>query len=382
MKNQGVKIDSKFCFIRGDHQFKILVTKLDHLGDLLLAIPALMRLKDKFKNSVMDIIVGKWNLELSKQIGLFRNVFLYDFYSTDHLKNSKRDYQAETQLMRNLPIYDIAIDLRINGDTRFLLQKISSKLKVGYKTHSELDKDLDICLDAEIEEPHIIKPQNRMNRAIQLLKLVEAIPVETIKLPMLNHSQKEGPQINTIGIFPGAGSSVNSVKQWSVENYVNLVGKLHDFDKNYLFNIYFSNSEKENAAFFLDMPNVTLQVGLSIPELIDSLSNNVIGIANNSFGAHLFSYFGIPVIAIYSAHETMDEWRPPFGQATVIYSDVSCSPCHIADISKCPHDLICLKQISVEVVFKKILEIFEKNLTRNQSEFLTYIKSHEIDSEG
>jgi len=381
MENRGIKIESKGFFFRGDYRFRILIIKLDHLGDLLLAIPALMRLKDKFKNSIMDIIVGKWNLELSQEIGLFRNIFLYDFYSTDQLKTSKRDFEVENSLKRTLPTYDIAIDFRINADTRFLLRQINSKLRIGYRTHSEYDMDLDISLDAEIEEPHIIKPQNRLNRAIQLLKLVEAIPVETIKLPMLNDFNNKEPERNTVGIFPGASSSIASVKQWPIENYAKLVKKLYDFDNKYLFNIYFSYSEKENVSFFSNIPNVTLHIGLSIPELMNSLSKNVIGIANNSFGAHLFSYFGIPVIAIYSAHETIDEWYPPFGQTTIIYSDVSCSPCHIADISKCTQDLTCLKQISVEVVLKKVLEILERDSPRNQSEFLTYIKRSDVYSE-
>jgi ADP-heptose:LPS heptosyltransferase len=91
---------------------------------------------------------------------------------------------------------------------------------------------------------------------------------------------------------------------------------------------------------------------LNLPELVRSVSTNEIVVANNSFGAHLASLLQVPLIGIYSGHETWIEWQPVFGENKIVYSELSCSPCHIGDASQCPFDLLCLRQITVDTVLE------------------------------
>jgi len=81
---------------------------------------------------------------------------------------------------------------------------------------------------------------------------------------------------------------------------------------------------------------------------------NNIAVVNNSFGAHICSYLNVDTIAIYGGQDTVQEWASIWGENKIIYSDVSCSPCHLPEAKDSPYDLVCLKQIKPEMVLKEI----------------------------
>jgi len=232
------------------------------------------------------------------------------------------------------------------------LAKAPASLKVGYKSFSDYDKQIDVCLEAEIDEKGKIIDNNRLSVSLQLLKLIDAIPMSVLNLPKFIEYKPIGKQI---AIFPGAG--VDS-REWPLEYYTRITREILQRGWTDKVNIYLSNFEKGLAKPFTNIQDVNILVGLGFDEMLESLVTNRLVIANNSFAPHICSYLGIPTIAIYSGVETIWEWGPPFGSVTIIYSDVPCLPCH--DIAKnCPNDLICLKQISPEYVLK----IVEKQLT-------------------
>jgi ADP-heptose:LPS heptosyltransferase/glycosyltransferase involved in cell wall biosynthesis len=372
-----IRVETRSVFQNLNRRLQILLIKLDHMGDFVLSIPAIMKLKEKFKDADIDIIVGEWNVLLAKKLNAFRNIYVYNFYAAKSSLLPEEKIREEKELLKNLPGYDIAIDLRRPYDTRFLLAKIPATLKVGYKSFSDCDKEIDICLDAEMDEKGKMIENNRLSVSLQLLKLVDSIPIDVVNLPKFIEYKPTGKQI---AIFPGAG--VDS-RQWPLEYFTQITREILQRRWADHVNVYLSNLEKELARPFLNIPDVKVFIGLEFDEMLESLAANRLVIANNSFAPHLCSYLGIPTIAIYSGVETIREWGPPFGSVTIIYSDVSCLPCH--DIAKnCPHDLICLKQITPEYVLK----IVEKQLTEeinlcqapNYIYKNTYTKSQNIEN--
>lgn len=356
MLNRGVKKTGRRVVQGSQRNLNILVIKLDHMGDFLLAIPALMRLRSKFKNAEIDIVVGEWNVALARKLNIFRQIFTYSCFQQESFKGPRQNLEQERKLLSGIGPYDIAIDLRRQPDTRYFLADVPAALKVGYKSFTGYDEGLDICLDIERDEPGRIVGPNKTNISYQMIRLVEAIPAETMILPPFTTAQ---PLANHIALFPGAGSPV---KQWPIENYVSLIKKLMDLDYRFKLTVYLSRSEKYLTRFFSNLAGVEISVGLDVDKLIDSLATNVLAVANNSFGAHLSSYIGIPVVAIYGGHETVWEWQPPFGTSEVIYSDLDCSPCHIPSVAHCPYDLLCLRQITVETVIESILNLLKNNI--------------------
>ena len=130
---------------------------------------------------------------------------------------------------------------------------------------------------------------------------------------------------------------------------------------------------KQNATSFQAPgdPKVCINTGFSLDELMSSLSENLVSVVNNSFGAHLSSYLGLEVIGIYGGHETVEEWGPVFGDSHVLHTNEICSPCHIADISDCYNEFRCLNSIPVMLVHAKVLQLIAEAYAKKHDPTLT-----------
>src|SRR5438876_8889458 len=59
---------------------RLLVLKLDHLGDFIIAMPAMQALRDHFPNDEITLVCGSWNRSLAESTGLFDAIVVYDFF--------------------------------------------------------------------------------------------------------------------------------------------------------------------------------------------------------------------------------------------------------------------------------------------------------------
>jgi ADP-heptose:LPS heptosyltransferase/SAM-dependent methyltransferase len=111
---------------------RILALKLDHLGDFVIGLPALRRLREAFPDAHIRLVVGSWNRAQAAASGLADDVVGYDYFpqislgwdGTPHERVEKFQGLAEG-------FYDIAIDLRVDEDTRWLLGEVDAYLRCG-----------------------------------------------------------------------------------------------------------------------------------------------------------------------------------------------------------------------------------------------------------
>ncbi len=337
---------------------KIAVLKLDHLGDFILAIPALTKLRSRYPQAHIDLIVGSWSVPLAETLKLFRHIYSFDYFRKKSSESASASEQKLTELVGSLAEYDIAIDLRRQRDTRFILDRIPAKLRVGYETFNpKLDARLGVKLASVTDYLFEANALSEVPASIQMARLVEALPhaaTDGVDYPVL--SARPEPKSNCFAIFPRAG---NTVKEWSPASYRALIEKLNSNPAVDRINVYFAN-EREHLDYPLPhCDKLDVHVGLSMQALTDSLSQNVICIANNSFGVHIGGYLGLLVIGIYGGHETVKEWAPVFGRSYVVHQPVPCSPCHIAQPADCPYALRCLNAITVDDVYVKVDEALQ-----------------------
>src|SRR5215470_4800719 len=59
---------------------RLLVLKLDHYGDFLIALPALKKLRDAFAADHITLVCGSWNVELTRRLGVADGVRAYNFF--------------------------------------------------------------------------------------------------------------------------------------------------------------------------------------------------------------------------------------------------------------------------------------------------------------
>ncbi|MRH79050.1 hypothetical protein GH984_10085 [Spiribacter sp. C176] len=114
---------------------RFLLLKLDHRGDFLLAKKAFELFRGAFPSAHITLCCGAWNVSAAEQQGLFDDVVAFDYFKENPSLGETRapDESAETAFEERLAAlhFDVAIDFRIQGDTRHLLERVKSDLKIG-----------------------------------------------------------------------------------------------------------------------------------------------------------------------------------------------------------------------------------------------------------
>lgn len=348
-------------------RLSILVLKLDHIGDFILALPALSKLRARYPYADIDIAVGSWNASLAQKTGMFRNVYTFNYIKRDDRGVGKTDAVIRDFLTK-LDEYNIAIDFRRQRDTRLILAKIRADLKVGYASFDEqIDHALDIVLPAYHDVPHVATPMNKTHISRQILALVDALPIDVNDFILFPSIGGEGEHVpGMVAVFPFAG---NDAREWGTTKYAELVAMLAKEGQVQRVTVFLTNDDERERYGVQNSDKVSICVGMQLPEMIQALSENTVCVANNSGGAHLASYLGLATVAIYSGQETTEEWAPPVGDVCIVSRNAFCTPCHIPSKAKCSREFFCLNDISVESVFNCVMEAVTDtaNIEKGQS---------------
>jgi len=119
---------------------RILCLKVDHIGDILVADFSFRLLKRYFPAANITLICGEWNVELAEELELADVVIGVSLF---HQQGGQQHNEAIAQAARSAgvtrlmqiaqsqPEFDLAIDMRIDEDTRNLLKLFKSKVYVG-----------------------------------------------------------------------------------------------------------------------------------------------------------------------------------------------------------------------------------------------------------
>ena len=339
-----------------DRPMNILAIKLDHLGDFLLAGPAIERLKRRYPSANIDIIVGGWNKSIAESMNVFRNIYVVDYLKRNSSIDSPTfDKSGADSVLSELPLYDIALDLRPMEDTRWLLCKVNAALKAGYQSFDKTtDDQMNVLIDYSQGDSGLRTMPTKTPMALQILKLVDSLPaspIDYLQTPRRRSLAKgEGVKIS---IFPFAG---NEAREWGARNFADLVEKLAQEPRVASIQIFLADKALAKSLRLQQSDKVKLELGLNWEQLNSALAATDICVANNSGGAHLASSLGLTALTIFSGHELPTEWAPPFGEAYAIFRSTPCSPCHLGRRSDCPYDSYCLTEISVDAVFDRLRE--------------------------
>lgn len=134
---------------------RILILKLDHMGDFIMAISALERARTVFADAHITLVVGSWNLQTARELGLADQVLAFDAFPRNS-SEQEPDVPGRTALFQQLITeeYDLAIDLRTDTDTRFLLRHVKAPLRAGIGTAAQFPYlDIFLPLDFNRNQP-------------------------------------------------------------------------------------------------------------------------------------------------------------------------------------------------------------------------------------
>jgi len=343
---------------------RVLVVKLDHIGDCITALPALRRLKEIFPKARFYVLANRATKSIWAAEAAVDEVLEFDFF---HARSGlgKKDLASQDllDLRRRLEPqrFDLAVDLRKSPDTRHVLQYTGARFLAGYDYQGQY-RWLDIALEWEGDTRYVPKHQNV---ADDILNLVEAIGTSCRSQrsvfradPKFKHtlSAADHNQIfckRVVCIHPASGSEM---RQWPPEQFAELIDLIvanHDVHAI----IVGGPDEMEIAQKVLEgvrqRSAVHCLVGkFKLAELPTVISQCALFIGNNSGPKHIAAALGVPTIGVHSGVIDSSEWGPLGDNAVAIRRNMSCSPCYLEKSNDCPKALACIRDLGAGHVYR------------------------------
>jgi ADP-heptose:LPS heptosyltransferase len=351
---------------------RVLVVKLDHLGDVLLALPAVRRLRDLFPAAEFTMLVGPWARTMVEREPAVDRVLTYDYYqASSALRPNKLTLAQKERLRAWLAPYDfdVAIDLRRETDTREFIRLSGAKRTVGFANRGECEW-LTAALPCEGVDP--LQPPRRhiAHEAIRLVGLLEQLTSKPDLLQtqpatedfeiadrVLAEVLPLGSRL-VIGIHPGAG---RPIKCWPAESFGQLAGLFTQRLGAAVVvfggpqDVLLANRVVRHASAGAPVFSVTGR--LSLTQFMAAIRRCDLFVGNDSGPTHLAGVAGIPTLGIYSGIANPDQWGPLGPNAAALHLPMLCSPCYLSSPWACPYKVACLRDISVEEVFDAALRM-------------------------
>lgn len=346
--------------IDADQIRRILVVKLDHIGDFITAILALRRLHEVFPAASLTVLGPPSISSFLPFVPEIDDVIHFEFFHTrSGLGPKELTLQDVTDLSRKLAPYnfDLAIDLRKSPDTRPLLQWTGARWLVGF------DRDnwypwLDVSLEWEGDHKNFRK---RTHVTDDLVRLVEAVVTATkTDREVLKREALTPLKLNEdlyhrrlVCVHPGVGAAT---RQWPADHYAELIDRLV---AGYDVSIAVIGGPDEAAIADAviekvhDRRSVHSLVGkIKLSELPSLLASSALYVGNNSGPKHIAAGLGVPTVGIHSGAVDAREWGPVGPRAVAVRRDVHCSPCYFAKVEDCPRGLACLTDLRPSDVYE------------------------------
>ncbi len=336
----------------------ILVTKVDHIGDFFLSFDALVALRQGFPEARIDLLCGPWNEELARSLRFFDRVWTIRFFDQ---RADGAHPRLDDIISQGLPggTYDLAIDMRVDHDSRVLLRHVQAKFKAGFQAPG--------CADLlTLSLPHELPLDNQTNMAMHqsllMLRLVQSVIdvfVREDQVRALILDRLAAPSGIDLSWASGRHlvvcntSSGRAVKNWPLARYKSILRWLAaELDVAVL--LVGSKDQMEEAAdmiAYCGSKNVCSAVGLtSLRQSIGLIAKASVFIGNDSALTHIAARMGVHTIALFSAVDPPNMWVPIGADTSVLRAPVPCANCHILLIKDCRNDLACMRTISEAAV--------------------------------
>lgn len=337
---------------------KILIVKLDHIGDFILSLPAIRLLREAWPDGHYTIVCSSTNSGLAKACGYFDEVREYNFFA----QLSQDVKKADMSMFSNIrdivgEEYDIAIDLRHDQDTRPVLAFIDAKIKAGYQTHGKQFVPLDVSLPPIPERSGLHKSPHNIRRLMLLCSHVinSVKPLEFDAGPALvsaGHFEFPWAGEKYAILAPGGGTLA---KKWSAEKFSQLAIRLSQFHDLKIVVLGGVQEKEYGEAISKALPEgkvFDLTGSLPLIDMAAVSAGAAVFVGSDTGATQLAALLGTPTVAVFSGVADVNLWQPVGAKVEVVRRPIPCSPCYIAKIENCVQGHACMNDIQVDHVYK------------------------------
>lgn len=345
---------------------KILIVKLNMLGDTVCFLPTILAIRKGFPNAHLTLLttnVGKEIIECGELVDTIWVAELNDiktipgfFRWLRSVKERKFDVavaSSDSSSFLSLLFFLSSIPIRAgfsNPKLSFLYNR-----KVPFTkdfTHTELNLMIARRLGLEIES---IKPP--MDLLISETENVKAVAL----------LRRNGIKKNDRFIVFHVGSNKPS-RRWPIERFAEVVNGLTRRQHELQFVCIGGNQENELVSRLWSIVKEDHIINLcgktSTKQLIHIVSLSDLFVGHSSGPLHVAYMLGIPTVSLWGA-SSLPIWGPTWEKEkhVCIKSDIECLGC---EQEICPKGTLeCMERISADEVIKAILQLLERNSGKN-----------------
>jgi len=339
---------------------RILVVKVDHIGDFISVIPAMSKLSCQFPQAELYLLTSPTNRPLAFLGPSIKEVIEFEFFFPRSELGKYRELTEDdlVKFERRLAPYhfDLAIDFRMHRQSRPLLQATGARWLAGYDRDNQFPW-LDIAVEQESDDVLVRK---RAQIGDEVCRLVDAVASATnqqrsfLRRPASDVSMglvRRGRRLACV--HPGCGTPT---RVWPPGHFAALIDLLvsnHDLDVAMIG----SPDEAETVAEVLNKvahkEAVRSLVGkTSLEDLPAIIGSSVLFVGNNSGPNHIAAALGVPSVGIYSGVVDARQWGPKGPNAVAIQRQMHCSPCYLAKINDCVRNMACVMELYPTAVYR------------------------------
>lgn len=329
---------------------RILITRTDRIGDVLLSTPVIKAIRKKYPQAYISMMVAPYARDIVEGNPYLDEVIIYD-KEIKH-RSWMRSLKFASRLKKRR--FDLAVILHPANRIHLITFLAGIPRRLGYnrkfgflnnllKVHTkqeglrhETEYSLDLLCDLGITG----KPQE----LFMPIKPESELWVEDL---FARHGINPGHKL--LAINPGASCPS---KIWPASNFVQVSEIL---SRRHNFKILIVCGAKDipianMIAHKLGDKAFNLSGKTSLSQLASILKRSALFISNDSGPVHIASSLGIPVISIFGRNQpglSPRRWGPQGKNSKYLHKDVGCIQCLAHN---CRKEFACLKAISVEDV--------------------------------
>lgn len=340
----------------------ILIIRLSSLGDVLMTIPAVLAIRNTFREAHISWLVeGSVGQLLSHQsfiddvIEFPRHNIVKSFKKSDPIRGI-REIKTFIKRLREIN-YDIVADFHgiIKSAIFSMLARGGRRLGFG-KMYAKEKSHLFYGETVTANNERIHKVERNMLIA-RYLGADGDVPQVSLTVPahfdayiddFFSNAGLTGP---VFAVNPFSSSS-GIYKRWGAKQYGEIIKNIYDKIGAQVIILWGPGEEKE-AEHLRKMGGnkAVLSCPTNVPQLFSLLKRIDMYIGGDTGVMHLAAFVGCPMVAIFGPTDV--NINAPYSKnCTIVRKDLLCSPCKN---KKCKNKK-CLTDITVEEVFEAILE--------------------------
>jgi ADP-heptose:LPS heptosyltransferase len=340
----------------------ILLTRTDHIRDVLLMLPMVAALRQKYPEATISLLVDRQSYHVVKSYHEIDKIFLFDsrrhkrvtgfFRLARQVQNDKIDavVLVYPRFFLALLFFYLMVPVRIGTSRRFYSFLFNYRVKMSRRQGSSHETTYNLHLllpfDINAQAQHKLFPQMIIHKDVQ----------QEINNWLAQNKIRDFLIIEPFNQTPGP--------QWPLgyaEDLIYMLAKKQGIDI-----VLIDNSGQEEAITELiqrSQKNLRgnihgrIQAALGFnPEKLMELMRQSHLVISNYHGCHYIAVsIGTPAVVLFPVSSVISPYRyAPYGPAEYTAMVPNLPTCHKCDLGNCPYNN-CLSYISPEMVYEEVV---------------------------